>query len=333
MTEQSLLTVIVPVYNIKEYLERCVLSIVNQTYSNLEILLVDDGSTDGTGDLCDTLAKQDSRIRVIHKENGGASSARNVGIREAKGTYFAFVDSDDYIESWMYQRMMEIVHQRGAKMVQVGRDEINLDGSKRPDICIPVETLSWQTREEFFIELLMHRGDCSFCTKVIQKELFSGLEFPEGALNEDFHLLIEMLPKVEGLYMLPGYGYHVFYRENSNSRRKDKKDFSRVYADSVDNADLIETLVRKEYPSLVEIAFRFAVFQRLEYLLHIPIEQMNKDNAYYGQVVSYLRRYWWKGVQNRYLTAKNKVYLLLFVLSPKGIRVLHRRLRGKALAG
>ena len=92
---QPLITIIVPVYKVEDCLGHCVSSIRNQTYTNLEIILVDDGSPDRSGELCDTLAKQDARIRVIHKENGGLSSARNAGIAVAKGDYFGFVDSDD----------------------------------------------------------------------------------------------------------------------------------------------------------------------------------------------------------------------------------------------
>ena len=95
--ETPLITVIVPVYNIKDYLPRCVHSITAQTYTRLEIILVDDGSTDGTGALCDSLAAEDERIRVFHKENGGSSSARNLALRHASGEYVGFVDSDDYL--------------------------------------------------------------------------------------------------------------------------------------------------------------------------------------------------------------------------------------------
>ena len=102
MSENPLITVIVPVYNILEYLPRCVHSITGQTYRNLEILLVDDGSTDGTGELCDRLGEEDPRIRVFHKENGGSSTARNLALQHAKGEYVGFVDSDDYIEPDMY---------------------------------------------------------------------------------------------------------------------------------------------------------------------------------------------------------------------------------------
>ena len=103
MDDMPLITVIVPVYNILEYLPRCVRSITAQSYRNLEILLVDDGSTDGTGDLCERLAEEDGRIRVFHKENGGTSAARNLGLAHASGEYVGFVDSDDYIEPDMYE--------------------------------------------------------------------------------------------------------------------------------------------------------------------------------------------------------------------------------------
>ena len=104
-THMPLISVIVPVYNIMDYLPRCVQSLGQQTYRNLEILLVDDGSTDGTGQLCDRLAAQDGRIRVLHKENGGTSSARNMGIEKALGEFLGFVDSDDYVEPDMYMQL------------------------------------------------------------------------------------------------------------------------------------------------------------------------------------------------------------------------------------
>lgn len=118
--QQDLISVIVPVYNIKEYLERCVDSILAQTWENLEVLLVDDGSTDGTENLVDELQKKDPRIRVFHKKNGGSSSARNLGIREAGGKYLGFVDSDDYIEPEMFAEMYREAQNTGAYIVMCG---------------------------------------------------------------------------------------------------------------------------------------------------------------------------------------------------------------------
>lgn len=100
---KELISIIVPVYNVEQYLDDCLISIINQTYKNLEIILIDDGSTDKSGKICDEYAKKDSRIIVIHKENGGVSSARNAGLRIAKGAYIGFVDPDDWIAEDMYE--------------------------------------------------------------------------------------------------------------------------------------------------------------------------------------------------------------------------------------
>ncbi len=111
---QILISVIVPVYNVVDYLQRCVDSIRNQTYPNLEIILVDDGSTDKSGALAEKMAMEDRRIRVFHKENGGASSARNLGISMAEGDYIGFVDGDDYIEPKMYERLLDAALRRAS---------------------------------------------------------------------------------------------------------------------------------------------------------------------------------------------------------------------------
>ena len=113
--ENLKISVIIPVYNTLNCLERCVDSVCGQIYENLEIILVDDGSTDGTGQLCDRLAKRDSRIRVYHKENGGASSARNMGLQKSSGDYVGFVDSDDYIDADVYQKMAELAVEKNYR--------------------------------------------------------------------------------------------------------------------------------------------------------------------------------------------------------------------------
>jgi glycosyltransferase involved in cell wall biosynthesis len=320
------ISVIIPIYNIMEYLPRCVHSVTAQTYQNLEILLVDDGSTDGTGELCDQLSREDSRIKVLHKENGGSSSARNVGLSEMTGEYVGFVDSDDFIEPDMYEKLYRGMEQTGACIAQVGRDEIDEQGKLMPAICTPPKEATRISSKDFLRELLMHRGDCSFCTKLFRGELLKGRQFPIGKLNEDFHLLVQMLVDGEEILSLPDIGYHVFYRVGSNSRKKDKNEFSRVFADCVDNADEAMEHVEEHFPELRDVAFRFGIFQRLEYLLHIPIPLMTKDNTFYRAVVRYLRRHWPQAMGNKVLTKKNKVYVTLFAIMPKGVRVLHRDL-------
>ena len=259
-----LISVIVPVYNIMEYLPRCVASLCRQTYRNLELLLVDDGSTDGTGQLCDWLAAADNRIRVLHKDNGGTSSARNMGIEKARGEFLGFVDSDDYVEPDMYMRLYRAAQGREDWLVQAGRDEVDEQGGQLPSICeIPERELRFSA-EEFLRELLMHRGDCSFCTKLVPRRLLGEDRFPEKQLNEDFHLMIRLLQRAEGVVSLPVCGYHVFYRLGSNTRRKKENEFSRVFSDNVNNAELVLSLVEEKYPPLQPVAVRFGLFQRLD---------------------------------------------------------------------
>ncbi|MDO4294016.1 MAG: glycosyltransferase family 2 protein [Eubacteriales bacterium] len=321
--QKTLISVIVPVYNILDCLERCVDSIRRQTWENLEILLVDDGSDDGTGALCDRLAAEDRRIRVFHKENGGSSSARNLGIRKARGEWLGFVDSDDWIEPQMYERLLKAAREEKTLIAQASRDEIDAAGERRPDVCVPPAEPTTCGPEEFLRSLLLHRGDCSFCTKLVSRELFDGRSFPEGRLNEDFRLLVEMLCTGVSVRILPEQMYHVFYRLGSNTRRKDKNDFSRVFVDIVDNADFAEELVSRRYPGLRREAVRFGLFQRLDYLLHIPVGRMSGSDAFYRNVKRYLRRHLADTLTNPYLTGKNRAYLLLLTAAPRVVRSVH----------
>lgn len=327
MDRKPLISIIIPIYNIMDCLEKCVDSCINQTYKNIEILMVDDGSTDGTGALCDKLQEKDTRIRVFHKENGGSSSARNLGIENAKGEYLGFVDSDDFISPTMYEDLLNAVLEHQVPIAQVSRDEIDDKGNKLPDVCTPPEKAFLCNSDEFMKELLMHRGDCSFCTKLINRDLFSDKRFPVGKLNEDFYLLLQMLKEIKGIYILPEQHYHVFYRIGSNTRKKDKNDFSRVFMDIVDNADVASDIVDKHYPDLKEVCIRFGLFQRLDYMLHIPTVQMNSENEFYIKVKKYLRSHWKNTLSNSYLSKKNKIYLMLLTVAPKTVRVLHQKVK------
>lgn len=324
-----LISIIVPVYNIEEYLPRCIESVLQQTYTNLELILVDDGSKDRSGAICDAYQEKDSRVRVIHKENGGSSSARNEGIAVAKGQYLGFVDSDDYVEKTMYETMVRVIEETGCNIVQVARDEIDENGNLMPNVCEMPEKQIEYSSEEFMKELLLHKGDCSFCTKLLNRDLFIENKFPMGVLNEDFHLLVRMLKQGENIVSLPYCGYHVFYRIGSNTRKKDANEFSRVYADCVDNADMVFELVKENFPSLEKVAIRFGLFQRMDYLLHIPILQMKKDNKQYKEVCRYIRKHFFHMLASKYLTFKNKIYLTLFAIAAKGVRKVHALIRNK----
>jgi len=178
-------------------------------------------------------------------------------------------------------------------------------------------------------ELLLHRGDCSFCTKLVARDLFyseEGVErlFPEGILNEDFYLLVSMLPELQKIVSLPDVDYHVFYRIGSNTRKETKEEFSRVYEDIVDNADMVMEVVREKFPNLMKEAVRFNLYQRLDYLLHIPVSRMKNEDSRYRMVKKYLRRHIVDTLRNPYLSKKNKRYLLILTPFPKLVRKVHQ---------
>ena len=331
MKEQTLLSIIIPVYNIEDCLERCVDSVRSQTWQNLEIILVNDGSTDRSGELCDRFAAEDPRVRVFHKANGGSSSARNLGIRNAKGDYLGFVDSDDWVEPEMYEKLLKAALEYDAPIVSASRDEIDEQGNRRPDVCVPPENIVASPSEAFFRELLMHRGDCSFCTKLIRRDLFEGRGFPEGKLNEDFYLLVQMLADVACVVTLPEQMYHVFYRIGSNTRKKDRNDFSRVFTDIVENADFAARVAAESYPGLKEEAVRFGLYQRLDYMLHIPVKRMVNTDLFYVNVKKWLRKHIKDTLTNPFLSKRDRVYLILLTAAPKSVRWVHglsMRLRG-----
>lgn len=322
-----LISVIVPIYNTLNYLQRCVDSIRSQTYKYLEIILVDDGSTDRSGALAEKFALEDRRVKVFHKENGGVSSARNLGIEKARGEFIGFVDSDDYIEPQMYERLLAVALQEELAMVQISRDEIDEEGNRMEDVCAPPPEPQLWDNVHFMRELLLHRGDCSFCTKLTKASLLKKERFPEGELNEDFRLLVSLLTKIPAVAVLPEQDYHVFYRYGSNTRTRNRDEFPRVFTDIVNNADRVEELVRKQYPQLMEEAVRFALFQRLDYMLHIPISMMNKENEFYMQVWDYLKRHKKEIKENPYLTKKNRQYLLLLAAAPAQARKVHAAIK------
>ena len=199
MSEKLLVSIIIPVYNVEKYLLACVNSVINQTYKCLEIILVDDGSTDSSGRICDECAKADSRIKVIHKVNGGLSDARNAGIDAATGDYLAFVDSDDIIHTRFIEMLYALANYLNADISSVEfknfYDEETLDLEE----ILVGKTMILQSEEAIDKILYQNILDNSACNKLYDRRLFDGLRFPIGKLYEDlaiFYKVYERAKKV-----------------------------------------------------------------------------------------------------------------------------------------
>lgn len=212
-----LLSVIVPIYNVEPYLDRCVQSIVEQTYKDLEIILVDDGSTDSSPKMCDIWAQKDNRIKVIHKKNGGLSSARNAGIDIAQGEVLSFIDSDDFIELDMYETMITAMQDYGKDIACCGRI-VDLWG-EREKREFSISGPKVYSREEAMKEVLCLRDiDVSACDKVYKKKLFDDLRYPQGKISEDAAIIFQLLDKANGIIHVGRDFYHYIFRKSSISK-------------------------------------------------------------------------------------------------------------------
>lgn len=208
--ESELVSIIVPVYNVEKFLKKCVESLINQTYKNLEIILVDDGSTDSSGKLCDFLKTYDNRITVIHKENGGLSDARNVGLSVANGTYFTFIDSDDFISLDTIEKLYSSMQRYDCDIAVCNMIRIYEDETRIPFYC-PVKQLTvWEGQQRF--ETLKQP---SVCNKLFRSEILKDICFPKGKFYEDtfvYHVLAYRAKKI----VLTGHeGY--YYRSRKES--------------------------------------------------------------------------------------------------------------------
>lgn len=182
VSNEPLVSVIIPVYNVEPYLKRCLDSVIKQTYKNLQIIVVDDGSTDNSGKICDEYAKKDGRIEVIHKKNGGISSARNKGIKSVHGDFIVFVDSDDYVDKNYVSILYGELTKEDADMAVVGHKIIYCDRQivKRND-----KNCSMLSREALNSLLYDKCIDVSCWGKIYKKSLFKGVVYPEGKIFED----------------------------------------------------------------------------------------------------------------------------------------------------
>ena len=208
----DLISIVVPVYNVETYLRQCVDSVLQQTYSNIEVILVDDGSTDLSGSVCDEYATQDERVRVIHKKNGGLSDARNAGIEVAQGEYVGFVDSDDWIEADMVSCLYDACAESGADIAVAGffRDFV---GSSYINVGFDKETLSGS---EALYRLIEGRQIQDYaCTKLYRLSLWKEIRFPFGKHYEDIRTVYRVFESADTVCTVPKALYH--YRQRSGS--------------------------------------------------------------------------------------------------------------------
>lgn len=211
--EEDLISIVIPVYKVEKYLEKCIESVLKQTYTNLQIILVDDGSPDNCGKICDEYAKRDSRIDVIHKVNGGLSEARNVGISKAKGRYIGFVDSDDYIKENMYEILLNLIKKYNADASICNLYDV-IKGKEY--IRNKNNGIQEYSRLDILKEVLLDKNIQSYAwNKLYKKELFDEVKYPIGKKYEDIGTTFYIFEKCNKIVVTSEPEYYYLKRSDS----------------------------------------------------------------------------------------------------------------------
>ena len=211
--EKDLISIIIPVYKVEKYLEKCIESVLKQTYTNLQVILVDDGSPDNCGKICDEYAKKDSRIEVIHKVNGGLSDARNVGIAKAKGKYIGFVESDDYIKEDMYEILINLIKEYDADVSICNLYDV-IEGKEY--IRNKENGIKEYNRIDILKEVLLDKNIQSYAwNKLYKKELFNEIKYPIGKKYEDIGTTFYIFEKCNKVVVTSEPEYYYLKRADS----------------------------------------------------------------------------------------------------------------------
>ncbi len=239
------ISVIIPVYNVASYLEEALRSVMSQSYQALEILVIDDGSTDSSGTICDRLAGEDSRIRVIHQKNGGAAAAKNAGLRAATGEYLSFVDSDDYLEPGAFRLMVDRLEQYEADVVQCAYRDLFTDG------CI--DRVGRESPEVFTTEEYLRRYTtdwtcCLLWDKLYKRALFQDIFFEEGHIVDDEFFTYQGMMNAGRVVCLPEIIYYYRKRRSSVTAKPEYRE--RIIMDKLDYLVQRRANISRRFPSL-----------------------------------------------------------------------------------
>lgn len=298
-----MVSVILPVYNIQSYLPKCMDSLFAQTYTNLELILVDDGSTDESGSLCDEYAQKDARIKVIHKKNGGLSDARNAGIESANGEFITCVDPDDYVDKDYVWYLLNLIEKYKTKM-SIAQHRVHYDnGTTKDKGNNGDETLN---AEKCMERLLYHDViDTSAWGKLYHKSLFLKVRYPKGKLFEDIGTTYKLIMQCEKVAV----GYESKYNYVFHNNSIVNGNFSAKKLDLLEMTDEMGINVLKKFPNLQDAVLRRRVYSRIS-----TLNQMLNAKGYEKerkQIIDFIKKYRKNILKNPKAPKRDKIALIL----------------------
>lgn len=309
------ISVIVPVYNCEKYLEKCINSILSQTFDDLELILINDGSSDNSGKICDEFKEKDSRVKIVHQKNMGVSVARNVGLDVSEGKYIGFIDGDDYIESDMYEFLYNNIKKNEAEVAICGIANIFMKNNGSEKLTRQTSDFSGAkilNGEEAFSESLKSKiFSVNPVNKLFDKKLFDGERFPEGKISEDAFLIPKVLLKANKVVCSSDIKYYYIRHENSitTSNFFDKDwNVTEAYLNHLNT-------VKKHYPKLIKEA-EFRHIWSYTYVLDKMIVSKNKvSKSDYDKALKFIRKNIFKIIFNPYFSLKRKIVSCMLMMN------------------
>lgn len=317
----ELITIIVPVYNVEDYLPRCIESLILQKYSNIEILLINDGSLDNSLEICRKYAEKDIRIKVFDKVNGGVSSARNVGLENASGKYVMFVDSDDYVSKDYCQNLYNIISYSDLDVVCTSHYNVNGDYKKVNSNTVNLKLTSYEALKRFF---LGNGINCYLFSKIFKYETIKGLQFDESLESAEDVLFIYQTLKNINFASMDGTVADYFYiiREGSltNKRLTSSRIDSSIRVAEYITRDCNSNKKLKMLSEINEISLKGEVLEWISLNSELRIE----FEEYYNIILREVRKFkLFHKVQ--YLTLKKFIRLILLKVSPRLVTILKNK--------
>lgn len=318
---QPLLSVIVPIFKVEEYLDRCVESIVNQTYKNLEIILVDDGSPDNCPQMCDEWAEKDNRIKVVHKENGGLSDARNAGLKITTGEIVSFIDSDDWIEFDMFERMLNRMIEDDSDIVSCGVKWVEEDGSVIRDVTSNDGVLDTQSA----MKELLNDGKLKqhVWNKIYKYDLIKDIPFEKGKYHEDVFWSYQIVGRAGKVSVIKESFYNYVQRSNSIMG----EGFSAKRLDALDANRQRCEYIKEYFPELYDNAL-YVYIGSCHYQLQCAVRE-NQPKEVIDNILG-RTSYRKNGHPTRGITFKQKIWYYLFTFFPMTTCSVRNRL-GKGI--
>lgn len=302
------ISVIVPVYKVEPYIHKCVDSILAQTFTDYELILVDDGSPDTCGNICDEYAQKDARIHVIHKENGGLSDARNAGMKIACGEYVIFVDSDDYIDVDMLSYLYENLKKADADMATCGIYEVYADRIEKqeeePDFVCSGE-------EAFRCILRGHTIRGEIWNKLIKRSCISDLEFPKGKLYEDIFYTVDMMQRIKKVAVGTKPKYYYLHRSDSITG----KAYRPKLFDIIDGYTKNYQVVQHAFPKLEEEAECLWIWSRFIVLDKMLLEENYRSIDRFEELVTFIKQHFRRIMKNPYFQRNRKISAIVLLIS------------------